>query len=101
LNLRAYQDKVEELAEAKGYNQETFYLFSRMVQEASEMLDALWQEKSDEEFAEEGADLLHFFFQLINKRPNANIDRAMLLKISSNFENLKKTQGEDGKMMLK
>ncbi len=101
MNLKAYQDKVEDLAEAKGYNQETFYLFSRMIQEASEMLDAYWQEKSDEEFAEEGADVLHFFFQLLNKRPNANIDRAMLLKIASNFEHVKKTQGEEGKMVLK
>lgn len=101
MNLKAYQDKVEDLAEQKGYNQETFYLFSRMIQEGSEMLDALWQEKSDEEFAEEGADLLHFFFQIINKRPNANIDRAMLLKIASNYEHKKKTQDDDGKMTLK
>ena len=101
MNLRGYQEKVEELAKAKGYDQETFYLFSRMIQEGSEMLDALWQNKSDEEFAEEGADFLHFFFQFMSKRPNANIDRAMLLKIAKNYDSLKKTKAEDGSMIRK
>lgn len=101
MNLRDYQVKIQELAKAKGYNQEPFYMFSRLIQEASEMLDAYWKEESDERFAEEGSDLLHFFFQFMELRPNANIERALLLKIASNFENKKKTKGADGKLELK
>jgi NTP pyrophosphatase (non-canonical NTP hydrolase) len=100
MNLKGYQEKVGKLAKEKHYNQELFYLHSRMVQEGSEMLDAIWQGKSDEEVAEEGADLLHFFFQLMDLRPKANIDDAMIKKIASNYINKKKTN-EGGKMMRK
>jgi NTP pyrophosphatase (non-canonical NTP hydrolase) len=100
LNLKQYQAEVTKLAKEKEYDQELFYLFGRLVQEASEMLDAIWQNKSDEEVAEEGADLLHFFFQMLDKRPYANIDRAMLKKIASNYVHKKKTN-EFGKMTLK
>ncbi len=100
MNLSQYQTQVRELAKIKGYDQELFYLFSRMVQEGSEMLDAIWQGKSDKEVAEEGADLLHFFFQMLDKRPKANIDRALLLKIASNYNHKKKTN-QGGKMIKK
>ncbi len=100
MNLKDYQLKVGKLAKEKGYNQELFYLHSRMVQEGSEMLDAIWQGKSDEEVSEEGADLLHFFFQIMAMRPKADIDVAMLKKIESNYVNKKKTN-EDGKMTRK
>lgn len=101
MNLKQYQEKVTELAKEKQYNQELFYMHSRMVQEASEMLDAIWQGKSDEEVAEEGADLLHFFFQLMDIRPKANIDDAMLKKIASNYIHKKKTKELDGSMIRK
>ena len=84
MNLKGYQKEVDKLAKAKGYDQETFYLFSRMIQEGSEMLDALWKEESDME-----------------KRPNANIDREMIKKIASNYESLKKTKAKDGSMIRK
>ena len=100
MNLREYQAEVTKLAKEKGYNQELFYLFSRMIQEASEMLDAIWQGKSDEEVAEEGADLLHFFFQILEHRQYANIDREMLKKIASNYVHKKKTN-EGGRMVRK
>ena len=100
MNLRQYQEEVSNLAKEKGYNQELFYLFGRMIQEASEMLDAIWQNKSDEEVSEEGADLLHFFFQILDHRPNANIDRGMLKKIASNYVHKKKTNVQ-GKMVRK
>jgi len=100
LNLEQYQQKVGKLAKEKHYNQELFYMHSRMIQEASEMLDAIWQGKSDEEVAEEGADLLHFFFQIMDLRPKAKIDDAMLKKIASNYINKKKTN-EDGSMIRK
>jgi len=100
MNLKDYELKVEKLAKEKGYNQELFYLHSRMVQEGSEMLDAIWQGKSDEEVAEEGADLLHFFFQIIHLKPKSDIDKAMNDKIDSNYEHKKKTN-VDGKMERK
>jgi len=100
MNLKDYQLKVSKLAKEKGYNQELFYLHSRMVQEGSEMLDAIWQGKSDEEVVEEGADLLHFFFQIMDMRPKADIDVAMLKKIESNYVHKKKTN-VDGKMERK
>lgn len=100
MNLRDYQLQVRELAEKKGYDQELFYLFSRLVQEASELLDAVWQNKSDEEVTEEGADLLHFFFQILDKRPNADIDKAMDEKIAKNHVTKKKTN-EKGMMVRK
>lgn len=98
--LKEYQFQVRKLAETKGYNQELFYLFGRMIQEASEMLDAIWQNKSDEEVTEEGADLLHFFFQILDKRPNADIDKAMDKKISKNYVTKKKTN-DKGMMVRK
>ena len=100
MNLSQYQTQVRELAKIKGYEQELFYLFSRMVQEGSEMLDAIWQGKSDAEVAEEGADLLHFFFQMLDKRPKANIDQALVAKILSNYKHKKKTN-QKGKMIRK
>ncbi len=100
LDLRQYQEEVNKLALVKGYNQELFYLHSRLVQEAGELLDAIWQGKSDEEVSEEGADVLHFFFQMLDKKPFANIDRGMLKKIASNYVHRKKTN-VDGKMMRK
>lgn len=101
MNLKEYQAKVAKLAKEKEYNQELFYLHSRMVQEGSEMLDAIWQGKSDEEVAEEGADLLHFFFQLMGLRPKADIDVAMNKKIDSNYIHKKKTKADDGSMIKK
>jgi NTP pyrophosphatase (non-canonical NTP hydrolase) len=100
MDLKQYQREVSKLAKEKGYNQELFYLFGRMIQEATEMLDAIWQNKSDEEVAEEGADLLHFFFQILDHRPYANIERGMLKKIASNYIHKKKTN-EGGKMVRK
>ena len=100
MDLQHYQKEVRKLAQEKGYNQDLFYLFGRLIQEGSEMLDAIWQGKSDEEVAEEGADLLHFFFQMLDHRPNANIDRGMLKKIASNYVHKKKTN-QDGRMIRK
>lgn len=100
MNLGQYQAEVRKLAREKGYNQELFYLFGRMVQEGAEMLDAIWQGKSDKEVAEEGADVLHFFFQMLDHRPYANIDRGMLMKIASNHVHKKKTN-VGGKMVKK
>ncbi len=100
MNLRQYQEEVRKLAKIKDYNQELFYLHSRMVQEGCELLDAIWQGKSDEEVAEEGADLLHFFFQMLDHRPLANIERGMLKKIASNYVHKKKTN-EKGTMVRK
>jgi NTP pyrophosphatase (non-canonical NTP hydrolase) len=100
LNLKDYQAKVAKLAKEKGYNQELFYLHSRMIQESSEMLDAIWQGKSDDEVAEEGADVLHFFFQIMQMRPKADIDDALLKKIASNYIHKKKTN-DKGSMIKK
>jgi len=100
MNLKQYQEEVRKLAKLKDYNQELFYLHGRMVQEGCELLDAIWQGKSDEEVAEEGADLLHFFFQMLDHRPFANIERGMLKKIASNYVHRKKTN-EGGKMIRK
>ncbi len=101
LNLKDYQAKVAKLAKEKGYNQELFYMHIRLVQEASEMLNAIWQGKSDEEVSEEGADVLHFFFQLMELRPKADIDDGMLKKIASNYIHKKKTKDLDGSMIKK
>jgi len=101
MNLKEYQEKVAKLAKDKGYNQELFYLHSRMIQEATEMLNKIWYGKSDEEVAEEGADVLHFFFQLLELRPKADIDDAMLKKIASNYIHKKKTKEYDGSMVRK
>lgn len=101
MSLKEYQIKVRELAEAKGYNQELFYMFSHMIQEASELLDAIWQGKSDKEVEEECADVLHFLFQMMDKRPNADVDRGMNNKIASNFVHKKKTLAPDGSMIKK
>jgi len=100
LNLNEYQKEVEELAKAKGYNQDLHYLFSRMIQEGSELIDAIQLEKSDEEVGEEGADVLHFFFQITAKRPKVNMDSSMRKKIASNYVHKKKTW-EDGKLKRK
>jgi NTP pyrophosphatase (non-canonical NTP hydrolase) len=100
LNLKEFQIEVQHLADAKGYNQDLHYLFSRLVQEGSELIDAIQLEKSDEEVGEEGADVLHFFFQIINKKPNVNIDSSLSKKIASNYINKKKTW-ENGKMVKK
>jgi len=100
MDLKQYQEEVSKLAKEKGYDQELFYLFGRMVQESGELLNAIWQGKSDEEVAEEGADVLHFFFQILDHRPYANIERGMLKKIASNYVHKKKTN-EGGKMVRK
>jgi len=100
MSLKDYQVQVRELAKAKGYDQELFYVFGRLVQEASELLDAIWQKKSDKEVEEEGADLLHFFYQMIDHRPSADIDRGMNNKIASNWTHKKKTNVK-GKMVRK
>ena len=59
MNLKYYQKKILRLAKKKGFDQELFYLFGRMVQEGGEMLDAIWQGKSDEDVGEEFADIEH------------------------------------------
>lgn len=100
LNLRDYQIKVRKLAKKKGWDQELFYLFGRMVQEGGELLDAIWQGKSIKETEEEGADTLHFFFQILDHEPKANIDRGMNNKVASNYVNKKKTN-VGGKMVRK
>jgi len=100
MSLKDYQVQVRELAKAKGYDQELFYLFGHMIQEASEFLDAIWQGKPAEEVELEGADLLHFFYQMLDKVPEADIDRGMDNKITSNYTHKKKTN-EKGKMVYK
>lgn len=100
MNLRDYQKKIRRLAKKKGFDQELFYLFGRMVQEGGEMLDAIWQGKSDEEVGEEFADVEHFVFQMLDHRPKINPDKALNKKIHSNYKNKKKTN-EKGKMVRK
>jgi len=100
MNLKDYQHEVMELAKTKGYNQDLHYLFSRMVQEGSELVDAIQLGKPDEEVGEEGADVLHFFFQILEKRPKVNIDSSLSKKIASNYTHKKKTW-QDGKMVRK
>lgn len=100
MNLKDYQSEVQNLAEAKGYNQDLHYLFSRMIQEGSELIDAIQLGKSDDEVGEEGADVLHFFFQIIQKRSNVNMDSSLSKKIATNYTHKKKTW-KDGKMVRK
>ena len=100
MSLKDYQVQVRELAKAKGYDQELFYLFSRLIQEADELLNAIWQGKTGVEVEEEGADVLHFFYQMLDKVPEADIDRGMDNKIASNYTHKKKTN-DKGKMVRK
>jgi len=100
MNLKDYQNEVRDLASTKGYNQDLHYLFSRMIQEGSELIDAIQLGKSDDEVGEEGADVLHFLFQILEKRPNVNIDSSLSKKITSNYLHKKKTW-QDGKMVRK
>jgi len=100
VNLKSYQKYVRHLAKTKGYNQELFYLFSRLIQEAGELLDAIWQKEPPKRIGEEGADLLHFFFQMIDLVPDVDIDNSMVAKIKSNYSHKKKTN-QEGKMVRK
>ena len=99
-NLQDYQKEVRDLAKTKGYNQDLHFLFSRLVQEGSELVDAIQLGESDDKVGEEGADVLHFFFQIIDHRPKVNLDKSMSKKITSNYSNKKKTW-EDGKLKWK
>ena len=100
MNLKGYQKLVRKLAEAKGYDQDLFYLHSRLVQESCELLDSIWQGKSAISIQEEGADVLHFFFQMLDKNKLVDIDSGMLNKLKSNQINKKKTNVK-GKMVRK
>lgn len=100
MNLKDYQVLVRDLAKQKKWDRELFYLHSRLVQESGELLDAIWQGKSAKEVEEEGADVLHFFFQMLDKIRMADIDRGMTNKIESNLKHKKKTN-EKGKMVRK
>ena len=100
MNLKYYQKKILRLAKKKGFDQELFYLFGRMVQEGGEMLDAIWQGKSDEDVGEEFADIEHFVLQMLAHRPKIDPDKALNNKIESNYKNKKKTN-VNGKMVRK
>jgi len=89
--LNDYRESVRKLAKEKGYNQELFYLHGRMIQEGCELLDAIWQKKTPDEIGEEGADLLHFFLQMMDLVPEIDIDKSLIRKIESNYAHKKKT----------
>jgi len=100
-SLNDFRGKVEELAKAKGYNQDEAWLEAKFFKEAGEMMTAIEDGLSEEEIAEEGSDVLHMFFQLMEKNAKSvNLDISMNNKITSNYKTKKKTY-DGGKIVRK
>ena len=92
ITLEHYKQKVRTLANVKGYNQTLPHLLSKFFIEAGELAKAVEDGLTQKEIAEEGADVLHLYFQIMDKfAPKINLDEALDAKIASNFVTAKKT----------
>ena len=92
ITLEYYRQKIRTLATAKGYCQDLPHLISKFFIEAGELAKSVEDGATQKEIAEEGADVLHMYFQIMDKfAPEINLDESLDAKIASNYINKKKT----------
>jgi len=100
-DLDSYRKKVEALAQKKGYNQDEAWLEAKFYKEAGELMKAIEDGEPEEVIAEEGSDMLHLYFQIMEKNARTvSLDISMNGKIASNYKKKKKTY-EGGKIIRK
>lgn len=90
MNITDYMNEIEKLAKEKGYNQETGWMFWKLLTELGEFSKAIEEGKSRDEIGDEYADVEHMLLQLQNKHGN-NPDIALSKKIKENWGSKKKT----------
>jgi len=95
MSLKDFMLSIEKLAKAKGYNQNTGWLFWKLLTELGEYSKAIEEGKSKDVISEEGADVLHLFFQIENKHGNGYPDLSLQKKIDKNWNSKKKTLDEN------
>jgi len=94
MNLNQYMIAINDLARAKGYNQNTGWLFWKLLTELGEYSKAIEEGKTREEISEEYADVEHMLLQ-IQYLHGDNPDIALQKKINLNWISKKKTLDED------
>ncbi len=95
MTLTSFMKSINELAITKGYNQNTGWMFWKLLTELGEYSKAIEEGKSKDVISEEGADVLHLFFQIENKHGNGDPDHSLQRKIDKNWNSKKKTLDEN------
>ena len=91
-DLEYFRKAVFELSKFKNWNDSEIWLERSLFVECGELAKAIEEKKSPEEIAEEGADVLHYLFQILNLRaPQVDLNKAMQDKINSNYKTPKKS----------
>lgn len=89
--LEKYKCAVTALARFRKWNNRKSWLMTGLMLEFAELINAIYQKKSDQEKGEEFADVMHFLLQLMAESTKIDLDKAMNDKIEKNKVTPKKT----------
>jgi len=102
MNLEEYKKAVDDLYQSKGWNTDWMWLYSALNVEIGELGQEILKQRTEQEKAEEFADVMHYLLELMKQQcPSADLDVALLSKITSNKVNKKKTTDKAGNVVLK
>ena len=101
-SIEEYARLIQNLATHKGWSKDWRWLATGFFAESGELVNTIIHDGSEEEIAEEFADVMHYLLQLVKEKcPDYNLDDALLHKITSNYEHLKKTTDSKGIVIRK
>jgi len=101
-DLEDYRRQIRNLANAKDWNDSQLWLERSIFVEVGELVKAVEEKKSQDEVAEEFADVMHYLIQYVNKFASfSNLDKALQDKIDSNWKNKKKTWDDSKETIVK
>lgn len=98
----AYSKIIADLSRSKGWSTDWRWLSTGLFVESGEFVNKIICGCSEEEIADEFADVMHYLLQLAKQKcPSVNLDEALSKKIERNVNQVKKTTDAQGNVVRK